>query len=163
MTNTSQKSQRNQHAKLTLHSSPCVDVRCLTRIQIPSTIAPMASPVATFRTRSFGDFLFHCSSSTCLTKCICSRERPSLVGSILRAKGAPDSLGILSAMSGFKRRTTVGERTADCQTIYCTVDVQMEKAQPITKLSDLRFRKRWKTQDDETTVADGCKCCKQEK
>ena len=69
------------------------------RIQIPITRAPMASPVTTFRVRSFCVFFCHCWSSTCRMKLICSWERPSLVGSILVAKGALDSVGVLSAMS----------------------------------------------------------------
>lgn len=58
----------------------------------------MASPVTTFRVRSVCVFFFHCWSSTCRMKWICCWERPSLVGSILVAKGAVGSFGVLSAI-----------------------------------------------------------------
>lgn len=95
---------------------------CLARIQIPITIAPMARPVTTFRVRSFWVFFFHCSSSTCRMKCICSRERPSFIGSILVATRAPDSFGVWSAMSAVSEVceacfTTV-PRAAITQMIY---------------------------------------------
>lgn len=58
------------------------------RIQMPSTIAPIARPVTTFRPRSLCDLFFHCSSSTCWINFICSCDKPSLVGSILLAYSA---------------------------------------------------------------------------
>lgn len=82
-------------------------VTCFTlrwpRIQIPITQAPMASPVTRFRVFRACVLFFHCASSTCLMKCICSRLRPSLSGSILVAKGElVGSFGVLSAMSDMR-------------------------------------------------------------
>lgn len=68
------------------------------RIHMPATSAPKASPVTTFRVRSICVFFFHCWSSTCRMKWICSGERPSLWGSILVANLALDSSGTLSAI-----------------------------------------------------------------
>lgn len=59
----------------------------------------MARPVTTFRVRSICVFFFNCSTSICRIKYICSRVRPGFEMSILVATRAPDSCGVLSAMS----------------------------------------------------------------
>lgn len=55
---------------------------------MPSTTAPMASPVATFRPRSWPTLFFHCASSTCRMNCNCSFVSSSFAGFILLANWA---------------------------------------------------------------------------
>lgn len=78
----------------------------------------MASPVTTFRVRSFCVFFFHCSSSTCRMKWICSWERPSFVGSILVATRALDSFGVFSAMPAVSEAWKVVPQRTVFQMIY---------------------------------------------
>lgn len=118
---------------------------CLARIQIPRTSAPMANPVMALRPRSIFVFLFHCSRSTCRMKCICSAERPSLAGSILFAKGASDSFGVLSAMFARERGRREGGRqdgftTATRAAAFQTIrQVGGDSLKVITMLWDLRW------------------------